>query len=879
MLALGFVAAAITVQSAISVEPIYGQPAGFNARPGERIRVGSLLPPALDVRDLLDVGITFFSGRTSEWGSPATSAGAKLLESLAQRRAILKEMGAGFGLSVFATFPDFDESLVVGEGMVNLLDSERVPTFSPWDIERVRFSATGYGEVNRKLPRLDFVTLKVLSEYGDASFFTGLAAYDKEQATVWEEVLRSAPPKAGFWAGDPKSLASWQRRVTTVHGSNEQAYADWGMTAANPQELPIPITPDFPYSARLEWMAWYREAIPYLVGQLTNVAREIFLETPLLIPIGPPNDLPYLGLDVFAIARAAQKADGIKVTNLGFYDFPEDWAMSLGRIRGAARAANVAIWTEAPTSGGPRKFEQRLFEALSLGARGIIEWPQAIRESFPAFRRISPLLYYSEPVCDVAVIYPSSSHVLRPTQPIPALLYRGAVELRDYLDFDVLDESAVIAGALSNYRVAVLLEGSVWDTRALNAIRQWVRDGGVIAAYDFGRMADPLGGTSVWSELFGWSTQIPRARPDERWQGVIPESYKLVLGGDGDEEFLQGRWGIGSANGRVAQNGAQLRVPVRPQKELTVALHFAPQGAERGKLDISVNGRKQAGLVLEGGIARFQFVVSPDDSASGVVRIGFEGMDSDASIQISGVEVAELNTAEDPVALEGFFESPVNPGLISAQWSRRFGRGLTVFMPGQRPLWKTYTAVVRALAFRLSEIFDGASDALATDDKRDGIFTTDLGGKIACYNSGRTATSKQLITREGKKEITLAAGQLGVVPLKPLPQTVVIPIQAKVESSEGTTVPVQVPKPGTYKVFARTTRAGRMVPVRVTVGQQDFAPPTANAPGDLYPVGTIQLEAGEVRLTLASDRPFEAEFVVLTDDATVIGYRLSREPK
>lgn len=876
MLALGSLAAVLTAQSAMAVEPIYGQPAGFNPQPGERIRIGSLLPPALDVQDLLDAGITFFNARTSEWGSPATQAGLKLLDSLAQRRAILKDMGAGLGVSVFTTFPEFDESLIVGEGMVNLLDSQRVPTFSPWDIERIRFSATGYGAVNRKLPKLDFVTLKILSEYGDASFFTGLAVLDKELAKIWEDVLRSPPPKAGFWAGDPKALASWQRRVNTIHGSNEQAYADWGMTPPDPQQLPIPITPDYPYAARLEWMTWYRETIPYLVAQLTSVAREIFLETPLLIPVGPPNDLPYLGLDIFAVARSAQKADGIKVTNLGFYDFAEDWAMSLGRIRGAARTANVAIWTEAPTVGTPRKFEQRIFESLSLGARGIIDWPQAYRESLPTLKRLIPNLDYSEPRCDVAVIYPSSSHVLRPTQPIPALLYRSAVELRDYLDFDVLDESAVIAGALVNYRVAVLLEGSVWDTRALNAIRQWVRDGGVIAAYDFGRMADPLGGTSVWSELFGWSTQVPRARPDERWQGAIPESYRIALGGDGDEEFLQGRWGAGGANGRIAHNGAQLRLPVKTETDLTVSIHFVPQSAERGKLDISVNNRKQAGLVLDGGIARFQLVVSQQDAASGVLRIGFEGMEGETGIRIAAIEVAQPNAQGNPVALEGFFESPVSPAIISSQWSRRFGRGLTVFMPGQRPLWKTYIALVRALTYRLSEILEGASNAMPIDDQRNGVYATDLGNKIVVYNSTATPVTQQLNTSEGKKEIRVGAGQIAVVPLSPPPQTVVVPIRAKVESPDGVSVSAQIPKQGLYKAFVRTLRDGRLVPVRVTIGRQDFAPTTANAPGDLYPIGTIQLETGEVRLTLASDRPFDAEVIVLTDDPTVIGYRLSR---
>jgi hypothetical protein len=887
MLQIGWLVAAMAAQTGPAIEPIYAMPAAFNASPGERMRLGALVPPALDVQDLVAAGITFFSGRTNEWSAPNGANGERDIAGLIEQRKAFAEAGAGFALSIFTTFPDFDDSLVVGEGMVNLIDGQRIPTFSPWDIERIRFSATGYGIVNRRLPKLDFVTLKVLNEFGDASFFTGLSARSPEQVAIWESVLRSAPPKAGFWAGDPKALASWTRRVQNLHGSIEQAYVDWGMNPEDPTKLPLPITPEYPYSARLEWMNWYREAIPSLVSQLCNVADEIFLETPLLIPIGPPNDLPYLGLDIYGVAKAAQKADGLKITNVGFYDFAEDWAMSLGRIRGAAKAASTPIWTEAPTIGTPAKFNQRLFTALSLGSRGHIDWPQAYRSSKDAFSTLMPHLTYSEPITDVAIIYPSSSHVLRPTQTVPALLYRSAVELRDYLDFDILDESAVIAGALSKYRVAVLLEGSIWDLRALNVMREWVRGGGVIAAYDFGRMTDPSGGISVWTELFGWSTQLPRARPDERWQGTIPTAYRVTLGGEGDEEFVQGRWGAGGSAGRYAFNGALLRLPARTGRELLVTVVFSGEGARQGQIDILVSGRKQAGITLDGGISRFQFVVSPDDAATGTIRIGFDGMGQDASTRIAAIEVAESGATSEPVELKGFYEAPVDPATIATQWSRPFGRGLAVFMPGQRALWKTYIAVVRALTYRLAEIVPNAAEAPAIDDRRDGVYVTNLGERIALFNGNASPVVKLVATREGRREVRLAANQTTILSLAPQPATIVVDCSnapgatksadgksALVSDSSGLTVAARIPSAGTYRVFARTTRDGRPAPVRFTIGTQDFAPVSASATGDLYLVGSIRLDPGETRIVIGADRPFEAAVIVLTQDPLVAGYRL-----
>ncbi len=890
MFLLAWLAVVDAQQVSLPVEPIYALPSAFNAQPGERMRLGSLVPPAVDAEDLVRLGITFFVARTNELGSPGAASGAQNLASLADQRKAFETLGTGFGVSIFTTFPDFDDSMIVGEGAVNLIDGSRMPTFSPWDIERVRFSAIGYGAVNRALSKLDVVTLKILSEYGDASFFTGLAARDREQIAIWERVLRTEPPKAGIWSGDPKALAAWQRRLASVHGSNEQAYADWGMEVEDPSKLPLPITPDYPYSARLQFMSWYRDATPSLVGQLAGVADEIFLETPLLVPLGPPSDLPYLGLDIYSVAKAAGKADGIKVTNLGFYDFAEDWAMSLGRTRGAARATNTPVWTEAPTVGTPTKFDQRIFEALSLGSRGHIDWAQAYRGSASSIKDLLPHLTYSEPRCDVAVIYPSSSHVLRLNQTVPALLFRSAVELRDYLDFDVLEESAVIAGALSNYRVAVLLEGSIWDVRALNALRDWVRSGGVIAAYDFGRMADPFGGTSVWQELFGWSTQLPRARADERWQGAIPEAYRIDFGGDGDEEFVQGRWGTGGEGGRFASNGATLRLPARTGRETAVTVHFASQSTREGNIEIFLNGRKQAGLTLEGGISRFQFIAGPDEVSTGTIRIGFDGMAADASVRIAAIEIADPNTESPPGPLVGFFEAPVDPAIISREWSRRYGQGLTVFMPGQRTLWKTYIGVVRALTYRLAEILEGAKEAPALDDRRDGIFVTDLGDRVAVYNPTSADVVKSIATPTGRREIRLGGGRLGILSLRPPAHTIVIQcedapnarkssdgLSAMVQGPEGLTVFAQVPRAGRFRLFARTTRDGRPAPVRFTIAGQDFAPITAHAAGDLYSVGSVQLPAGEVKIVLSADREFEADLLVLTDDPSVSGYRLARE--
>ncbi|MCH8275448.1 MAG: hypothetical protein IH851_11735 [Armatimonadetes bacterium] len=883
--------------------PLYAGPAAFNAEPGERMRLGSFVPHPWEVQDLIAAGVSLFVAETEELGPPDSEDPRFNWDLFAAQRESIGEQGGGWALSAYTTFPAFDDSLIVGEGTVNLLNGEWIPAWSPWNQERIRWSAEKFGEINRRFPRLEALTIGVFGEYGDASLFTGQARLDKAQANVWKSKLHTEPPLFGFWCGDPKALESWRRFLVARHDSVGQAYTDWGMDPAEMPELPRPVDPKYPYVARIEFMEWYRAGIPALVSSLSGIASEIFTETPILVPVGPPTDRPYLGLDVFLVAQAAHgKAAALKVTNVGFYTFALDWAMSLGRIRGAARAAGLPLWTEAPTVGGARDFNQRLFEALSLGSRGHIDWPQALRARRTDLTRILPHLEYAEPQCDVAVLHPTSSHVLRPSQPAPLLMLRGLVELRDYLDFDVLEESAVAEGALRNYRVAVLFEGTVWNPRTLSALRRWVTAGGVLLAYDFGKMADPLGNTAVYQELFGFASRLAPAKPTDRWVGDIPEAYRIPIGDMGGDEFLLGRWGPAEGGGRPAYNGAQLRLPVRKPADLTVTVSFTQAQEPTRVLDILLDGRKVAGLTLEGGLSRFQFLVDKRRISGDTLRLGFAGMGSREAVRVASVEVAEEGVEGEPGLLSGWFEAPVDIGVVRSSWSRRFGEGRVIFFPGRRDLWKQYISVVRHAVYRLSRIETGRENARLLDDRRDGLYMTDLRTRVALFNSTERAVAVSLPGPRAKDaDVTVPAGRLVIASAEP--PVVHILIQCEEFSKPGDArkirfavakpraavnavrvaaggfieTVVTVPRAGRYRLFARTFKRGRPATVRFSAGEVDSAPVSAEfGLGDVYLAGEFDLERGQTTLRLSSDEGFVADLVVLTDAPHVVGYRVGR---
>ncbi|MBA3726500.1 MAG: hypothetical protein H0W86_08610, partial [Armatimonadetes bacterium] len=547
----------------------------------------------------------------------------------------------------------------MGDGSIDVSTGERVPAWSPWNPERVRWTANRYGAMNRRFPNPGFVSLGVYGEYGDASMFTGLAKLSETYAVRWKEQLKVEPPASGYWCGDDFAKASWQKNLVAEYGSVESAYKNWGVEPADPKQAPIPLGPSYPYPARLEFMDWYRAAIPALVRSLGDIGRNIFKESLIVVPIGPPDDHPGLGLDIYRVAEAVKvNADALMVSNVGYFDFANNWAMSLGRIRGAARALTLPIWTQASTL-KTGDFGQQFFEALALGSRGYVGWPSLYRANASELDALAANLLVGSPAVDVAVLHPTSSHLLAPPQPAPPLTYRAMVELRDYADFDVLEESAVIAGALKPYRVAIVFEGTVWKAETLQELSEWVEAGGVVVAYDFGKMADPQGNTAVYQRLFGFASGLPAAADTSRWVGELPASYTIDLGTKWDTEYLLGGWGPAAEGVRLAKNGAVLRVPVSREKNSILTISFRNFRSEGQTLEIRSQGKVLAGVSPEGGLQQFRFSADKDLAPNGVLALEMTGLSADTHVPIDRITVSESDTQAEPVPLKGRFEAPV----------------------------------------------------------------------------------------------------------------------------------------------------------------------------------------------------------------------------
>lgn len=875
---LSIVASLVLAQAPTKLVPVYSDAVAFLPAVGERMRLAALWTDELDLDRLSQAGASAVFFRTDPWGAP--DAGGQL-ESISTLSAMAANRGFHVGLSLYTTYPSETEASLVGEGSVSLSGATQ-RAWSPWHPDRLRWSANKMGIANRKAPGLSAVGIGVHGEFGNAGFFTGAVRQSEAASELYKLRTGSDAPSPDWWCGDGFAKASWSKRLIDKYGAVEKAFLEWGMDA-QPDGLPMPTGPNFPYAARLEFGAWYRSGISSLVSRLSDIGFEIFKGKQVMIPIGPPTDYPQLGVDPYLIATSLSGSACIQATSLCFYDFATNWVISLGRIRSAATASGKLIWAETG-SATQRGMDQAWFEAIALGARGLGIWPEQLMS-----QRDSPrFIEASEPRCDVAVLYPSSTHMLRPQQPFPPLYFRAATELRDYLDFDVLDESALMAGSLSKYRVAVLMEGSIWQSRALHAMREWVEAGGVLVAYDFGKMTDAQGSNAIFQDMFGFASRLSPIDSNVRWNGVVPPSYTVSIGDRSAETLLSGRWGATTAAGRNVESGGEITVPIRAQSDATITFSFAEPPQPVQLVNVSINGRKQAAFTVSRDATRFQIVLDRSLAASSVAVLGFSGIPEGVSLELTELAVV-LDPAAPPSKLLGGLESPITVENVR-QWVRPYSKGLCVFMPGKKELWREYIATVRHLVYRLSRVSEGRKDARNVDDTRDGVFTCDLGDQVALFNG-----TNQVQRVSGIVEQEVASNSLAIVPLGLPATTLVLECEqfestgeAEVSSVGGETalhVPSQNPiatgftiaQSGRYKVFIRALRNTKPAQVSVSIGETALVSNAQPVPRSEFAfLGELTLGSGAHRLIMKSDLEFKGYEVVITNERGIAGFRVAR---
>jgi hypothetical protein len=803
-----------------------------------------------------------------------------------------------------------------------------IPAFSPWDPKFATFVDRGYQKLADKYASRNGASglyLGVHGDFGETGFFTGARAVLPDLKSDWQHRFGNLHDHIGWWCGDPLARTGFRDEMMRKYRDLDILNAAWKTKLRSPDEITYPESVD--RVARRYWLDfvnWYRDATSRMADTVCNAARRRFPNTLLTLPVGFGNEDPRYGNDNSALPKlAARHRVEVRSTHGGFVPFAESQATMFGRLASACRFYGAPLWNEPAQALSPEQQVGRMFASVSLGTKGYFDWPVNVRQGREVYYRNAKYLRVERPVVDVAMFFPSTSHLLRPEGGYPRTFQKGCTDIRDVLNYDIVDENMVRDGALTNYRVLVMWEGTVVEADVLAHIRDWVQNGGVLAAYDFGKIETVEGDRDWFNEVFGYAGRLKPAGPMDRFvaTGPLPARYRVAVGDPGAQPYLSGTWKEPEVTNGVSRRwsggAAEARLPLDPRvhRSLVIRASFTSDAA-RPKHEVLVNGVKVGEIDVPEETTYSYSLPAAAIEGKEIAVVSLRSP-SPAGVRVTYLQMEPPNApvaGQEPGLPPGRFETALDVERLRADWAKPLGRGWTVYCPVRRQQLPTYYEVVRYLAYHLSDLDATKKDAISVDNAWDGIYATLLSDKILYYNPRDAAVTRSIVLPpaafSGRTDlvtpaafnhtVALEPNSIGAIyfeappqemlyqcegfrslgSLKPVtgagfspgqgPTHVLLPVGGQISTR------IQVDMPGRYRVFYRAVRRGAVAPAEVSVDGVLLRPRSQERlPGAATQLaGTVQLSRGVHTLSIQPRRgeDIRADFIVLSSDPTVAGY-------
>jgi hypothetical protein len=917
---------------------------------GDRMLLSASVASPSEMQMLAGAGFTLFQTDSDHLSTEETAPNKWDFHDADAQRQAVQALGQDWCYFPHEAFPPPWYRRSVPFTAIQCLEHKQpVEAFSPWDPTWPGFIDQGYAALAHEFgpqpapkgkgakPRPAKVTalyVGVHGDYGEAGMLMGARVSVPGQREDWIRRFGNAHDHLGWWCNDPQARADFRTAMLRKYGGLSQLNAAWKRDFKTPDEITYPEKPRA--EARREWLdyvEWYQGAVGHAVELNLGAARKHFPNTLLMLPAGFGDEDLRGGNDNSLIPKLVSqyKAD-VRSTHSAFKPFAENAATMLGRLGSASRFYGAPFWVEPPSGLTEDQEVERMFEAVSQGAKGIFDWAGNAVPYRDVYYRYGKYLRVEKPIVDVAMFYPSVTQRLRPDRGYAPLFAEACAYLRDSLNFDIVDDRMIQDGCLTPYRILVLWEGDITEQATLDKIRDWVNSGGVLLAYDFGKIQTVEGDTSWFKDLFGYVQELKPPVVTEHYVGNIPDQYRFALGQPDATDYLGGDWySPETSEGQVYRwtgATATMRLPVDPDKHYVLVVRaYVPPEAVALKRQILVNGEEVGELESPGDVT-YRFPI-PDDALTDhpLSTLTFKSETFQPSKLLSGskddrslgarvyfvqVVSADVDATLDAPPLPGAIRRELDLHSLNTDWARRYGKGLTIYFPATRQLLRGYVEVVRRVVYHLSDIDPGRRDALPIDTDRDGVYATLFTDKVLFYNSKDTPVTKTVTIpaqaflawrgevatpTETSWKLTLEPHSIGAIYFTPPPQELLFECEkftdlgglkplASYDCSPGTgltcvrlahgaaiSTRFLVETPGRYTLYVRCVQGEKLAPVDVMMDGQ-LLPPMNKHVGQTLLGGTVTLAHGTHMLTLRS-RPgndVRADFVLLTNDPTIAGY-------
>jgi hypothetical protein len=394
---------------------------------------------------------------------------------------------------------------------IGLRSKRKVDAISIWSPDIVPWFEHGYAALAQHYgsgtSNIFAIYLGIHGDFGETIFPMGWHPDEKKR------FAENQVPVPDFWCDDEFARADFRKFASEKYKSVSKLNSAWGTHFNKFPEIEYPPAAldktatviDTAQSRRywLDFLDWYYASMTRFTKDVCRIARQNFPKALLELPVGGGSEDVLYGQDTTAIPKIAKEFDvHIRSTHGGFQPFAQNYAGMLKKISTACKIYDVPHWLEPPSAITPDGEVARIMEALSCANYGFWDWGANPMTAAQVFRDYTNYFTREQPVVDVALLFPTTDHRLHPTISLPRKLQSDGAELRDVIDFDMVDEPLISDDALNHYRVLVWIEGQYVEQRTLRKIDAWIRQGGVFVSWETNSI-ETVEGDRTFAKSFG----------------------------------------------------------------------------------------------------------------------------------------------------------------------------------------------------------------------------------------------------------------------------------------------------------------------------------------------------------------------------------------
>jgi hypothetical protein len=339
-----------------------------------------------------------------------------------------------------------------------------------------------YGETERELGNsIDILRIGSPYDFGETAYPAGAANFAFPLKNL----------ASGFWVNEAPARAHFKASMKIKYATIRDLNRTWGTAFPAFESLEYPKD-NTHVRYWLDFVSWYHEGFTERMGKIVDVAQKHFPKTPININLGWPYEKINLGQDITGLVKMA----GAKHIWLRTPTGPAVSFLYTKRVATAVRHYAPASFSSEPVDGNApcKQMALSYFKDLTTGVKWHFDYGanySRCKEALEDFR--ATWMEGEYPKVDTALFFPTTSHYLENWNNwqgtgfnggFPEGLQQYAEDLRDRMDYDVVDERLVGDGFLDAYRVLICPTGNVVEAATARRVRAWVEKGGTLMIAD-----------------------------------------------------------------------------------------------------------------------------------------------------------------------------------------------------------------------------------------------------------------------------------------------------------------------------------------------------------------------------------------------------------